>query len=40
MLTEKVLTKTETIFSDDRLKRYLLRKEWDTKKPKAMDNSQ
>lgn len=35
MLTEKVLTKTETIFSDDRLKRYLLRKEWDTKKPKA-----
>ena len=35
MLTEKVLLKTETIFSDDRLNRYLLRKEWDTKKPKA-----
>ena len=35
MLTEKVLTKTETIFSNDRLNRYLLRKEWDTKKTKA-----
>ena len=35
MLTEKVLLKTETIFSDDRLNRYLLRKEWDTTKLKA-----
>lgn len=35
MLTEKVLLKTETVFSDDRRNRYLLRKEWDTKKPRA-----
>jgi len=35
MLTEKVNMKTETIFSDDRSHRYLLRKEWDVKKPKA-----
>ena len=35
MLTDKAILKTETIFSDDRLHRYLLRKEWDTKKPKA-----
>jgi hypothetical protein len=35
MLTEKVTMKTETIFSDDRKHRYLLRKEWDVKKPKA-----
>ena len=35
MLTEKVMLKTETVFSDDRLNRYLLRKEWDTKKPRA-----
>jgi hypothetical protein len=35
MLTEKVNMKTETIFSDDRRHRYLLRKEWDVKKPKA-----
>ena len=35
MQTEKGVMKTETIFSDDRRHRYLLRKEWDTKKPKA-----
>lgn len=35
MLTEKGTIKTEAIFSDDRKQRYLLRKEWDSKKPKA-----
>ena len=35
MLTDKVTMKTETVFSDDRSHRYLLRKEWDVKKPKA-----
>jgi hypothetical protein len=35
MHTEKIMMKTETVFSDDRLHRYLLRKEWDAKKPKA-----
>jgi hypothetical protein len=35
MLTEKVVMKTETVFSDDKKHRYLLRKEWDSKKPKA-----
>lgn len=35
MLTEKNTMKTETIFSDDRRHRYLLRKEWEPKKPKA-----
>jgi hypothetical protein len=35
MLTDRVTMKTETIFSDDRKHRYLLRKEWDVKKPKA-----
>jgi hypothetical protein len=35
MLTEKAVVKTEAIFSDDRKHRYLLKKEWDTKKPKA-----
>ena len=35
MLTEKAILKTETVFSEDRRHRYLLRKEWDTKKPKA-----
>ena len=35
MLTDKVIMKTETIFSDDRQHRYLLRKEWDSKKPRA-----
>jgi hypothetical protein len=32
---EKANMKTETVFSDDRRNRYLLRKEWDVKKPKA-----
>ena len=35
MLTEKLTLKTETVFTDDRCNRYLLRKEWDAKKPKA-----
>ena len=35
MLTEKLTLKTEIVFSDDRSNRYLLRKEWDIKKPKA-----
>ena len=35
MLTEKLMLKTQTVFSDDRNNRYLLRKEWDAKKPKA-----
>ncbi|MDR2527759.1 MAG: DUF1643 domain-containing protein [Synergistaceae bacterium] len=35
MLTEKVIIKTEAVFSDDRAHRYILRKEWDVKKPRA-----
>jgi hypothetical protein len=35
MITEKSTAKTEAIFSDDREYRYLLKKEWDSKKPKA-----
>lgn len=35
MITDKLTLKTETVFSDDRCNRYLLRKEWDAKKPKA-----
>ncbi len=35
MLTERATIKTETIFSDDRQHRYLLRKEWEPKKLKA-----
>ena len=35
MITDKLTMKTETVFSDDRLNRYLLRKEWDNKKPRA-----
>lgn len=35
MQTEKVVMKTETVFSDDRQHRYLLRKEWDPRKPRA-----
>lgn len=35
MVTDKLTMKTETVFSDDRLNRYLLRKEWDNKKPRA-----
>jgi hypothetical protein len=36
MQTEKSVMKTEAIFSDDRKHRYLLRKEWDSKKKKAV----
>jgi len=36
MQVEKLVMKTETIFSDDRKHRYLLRKEWDAKKKKAV----
>jgi hypothetical protein len=35
MYIEKAVMKTETVFSDDRFHRYLLRKEWDAKKPRA-----
>lgn len=35
MLIEKSAMRTEAVFSDDRKHRYLLRKEWDAKKPKA-----
>jgi hypothetical protein len=35
MLTDKAIVKTEAVFSDDRKHRYILRKEWDAKKPKA-----
>ena len=35
MQTDKGTMKTETIFSDDRSRRYLLRREWDNKKLKA-----
>ena len=35
MLTEKLTLRTETVFSDDKCNRYLLRKEWDAKKPRA-----
>ena len=35
MLTDKITMKTEAVFSEDRRHRYLLRKEWDIKKPKA-----
>lgn len=34
--TEKSMIKTEAIFSEDRKNRYLLRKEWDKNKKKAM----
>lgn len=36
MLTEKGTMKTEVIFSDDRSSRYLLHREWDSKKKSAM----
>jgi hypothetical protein len=36
MQVEKSVMKTEAIFSDNRKHRYLLRKEWDTKKKKAV----
>lgn len=35
MITDKLTMRTGTVFSDDRLNRYLLRKEWDNKKPRA-----
>ena len=35
MITDKLTLRTETVFSEDRSRRYLLRKEWDSKKPKA-----
>ena len=35
MLTEKAVMKTEAIFSENRRHRYLLRKEWESKKPRA-----
>jgi hypothetical protein len=34
--TEKSVMRTEVVFSDDREQRYLLRKEWDKTKKKAM----
>ena len=36
MITQKSTITTEVIFSDDKKQRYLLRKEWDSKKRKAM----
>jgi hypothetical protein len=36
MQVEKAVMKTETVFSDDKKHRYLLRKEWDSKKKKAV----
>jgi len=35
VITDRITIKTEVVFSDDRQHRYLLRKEWDSKKPKA-----
>lgn len=35
MITDKIVMKTEVVFSEDRLHRYLLKKEWDVKKPRA-----
>jgi hypothetical protein len=35
MLTEKAILKTEAAFSEDRRHRYILRKEWGNKRPKA-----
>jgi hypothetical protein len=35
MFTASITMRTETVFSDDRLHRYLLRKEWDSGKPRA-----
>ena len=35
MITDKSTLKTEATFSEDREYRYLLKKEWDNKKPKA-----
>jgi hypothetical protein len=35
MQTDKAIVKTDAVFSNDRKHRYLLRKEWDAKKPRA-----
>ncbi|MGN0837873.1 MAG: DUF1643 domain-containing protein [Pyramidobacter sp.] len=36
MQTEKMLVRTEATYSDDKTRRYLLHREWDVKKPKAL----
>lgn len=36
MQAEKMLVRTEALYSDDRTRRYLLHREWDVKKPKAV----
>ncbi|GHV56296.1 hypothetical protein FACS1894216_20050 [Synergistales bacterium] len=35
MFSESIVMRTETRFSDDKLHRYLLRKEWNSEKPRA-----
>lgn len=35
-ITEKSVIKTEIYYSEDRKHRYLLKKQWDSKKPSAM----
>ena len=35
MITDKSVLKTEAVFSEDRQYRFILKKEWDNKKPKA-----
>ncbi|MDY4032318.1 MAG: DUF1643 domain-containing protein [Pyramidobacter sp.] len=36
MISEKLLMRTEAVYSDDKTRRYLLHREWDAKKPKAL----